>query len=216
MKGIYYIKNIITKNVYIGSSKDIRDRFKAHRRLLKNGNHHCDHLQNSWNKYGSKFFKFGIIEECSDLIIREQFYLNNNEKLFNSRKIAGVNGYTKRNRTTYQKGDIPWNKGKKYDNTNHLKVPKRQKGSRINYSETRRNNNPDIYVYTQDGQFLGHWRSGLDLEEETKNGLILPISGRFSKPRRGVPIHILQNVNILKALRENKPYKGLIIKDSLQ
>lgn len=214
MKAVYYIKNILTGYVYIGSSKNIQQRFKEHRTGLRKGEHHCSHLQNSWNKHGEKNFRFGIIEQCSNLLEREQFYINHNNRLYNSMKFVG--GYHTTNQGSFQAGHTPWNKGKKYKSTDHLKVKKNIKSDRTNFIQNWREKSPEIYIYDKEGNFLGKWRSARDLEEATKNGLILPISGRFSKPRRGIPIHILQNVNILKALRENKPYKGLIIKDSLQ
>jgi hypothetical protein len=210
MKAVYYIKNVLTGYVYIGSSQ----RFKEHRLGLRKGEHHCSYLQNSWTKHGESNFKFGIIEKCINLLEREQFYIDHNSKLYNSMKKVG--GYHTSNKGTFKKGSIPWNKGKNYKSTDHLKVKKNIKSDRMNFINTWREKSPDIYVYDSNGKFLGHWRSAKDLEESTINGLELPVSGRFSKPRKGISIYILQNVNILKALREDRPYKGLIIKSSLQ
>ena len=41
----------------------------------------------------------------------------------------------------------PWNKGKKYKSTNHLKVPKKKQGDRTKDIETKRNKAPQIEVY---------------------------------------------------------------------
>lgn len=78
MIGIYKITNKINNKVYIGSSKEIENRFYEH--ILKlEGNYHVNkHLNNAFNKYGSKNFKFEIIRLVSLFILRkvEQFYIN--------------------------------------------------------------------------------------------------------------------------------------------
>jgi len=76
MQGVYKIENKITKKIYIGSSYDISRRWTDHIYLLNKGIHHSVHLQKSWNKYGSTVFTFNIIEECSDILNREQHYLD--------------------------------------------------------------------------------------------------------------------------------------------
>lgn len=76
--GVYKIINVLNSKFYIGSSKDIQNRWCQHKNLLNNGVHGNAHLQNAWDKYGSENFKFEIIEECAPAIQfeREQFYLN--------------------------------------------------------------------------------------------------------------------------------------------
>lgn len=63
---------------YVGSAVDTRVRFQAHRRSLRKGNHHCQHLQRAWNKHGEDCFKFEIVEpvvERSDLLLVEDRWL---------------------------------------------------------------------------------------------------------------------------------------------
>lgn len=77
--GVYKITNTINGKFYIGSSGDIETRWTTHINSLNRGNHHSKHLQRSWNKYGSLFFIFSIIEKIEiseQLIIREQHYLD--------------------------------------------------------------------------------------------------------------------------------------------
>lgn len=71
-----------------------------------------------------------------------------------------------------------------------------------------REKNPVIYVYDKNKHFLGSYRSSIDLQELSvaEN---LPIESRFSVPRHGVPVTFLASGNINKAIRNNKPYKGL-------
>lgn len=76
--GVYKITNIANGKFYVGSSKDIEKRWAQHKNSLNENKHGNMYLQNAWNKYGSKSFKFEIIEECKlDIQFeREQFYLN--------------------------------------------------------------------------------------------------------------------------------------------
>jgi len=78
ISGVYKIVNTINRKMYIGSSIHINDRWKEHKRYLKNNKHHSNHLQKSWNKYGKDNFKFEIIERCeeNETLIKEQYYLD--------------------------------------------------------------------------------------------------------------------------------------------
>jgi len=78
MTGIYKITNLVTNKVYIGSAKNIDARIKAHISKLKGNFHINKHLQSSYNKYKEENFKFEIIREVSNSILRraEQFYIN--------------------------------------------------------------------------------------------------------------------------------------------
>jgi|GEM_PF-3219803 group I intron endonuclease len=75
--GIYGIKCSDNGKMYVGSAVWISKRWSGHRCRLNNNQHHSQHLQNSWNKYGEKSFIFGIIELCdkSDLLKREEFWI---------------------------------------------------------------------------------------------------------------------------------------------
>jgi group I intron endonuclease len=78
MIGIYKIQNKISGDFYIGSSTRIQDRWKDHKRDLRNDEHFNEHLQNAWNKYGEENFIFSIIEECNEniLVKQEQHYID--------------------------------------------------------------------------------------------------------------------------------------------
>ena len=76
--GIYKITNEITGKFYIGSSKDIEQRFGEHKMMLNNNKHINVILQRSWNKHGANNFTFSVLEECpaDKCIEREQHYLD--------------------------------------------------------------------------------------------------------------------------------------------
>lgn len=101
MIGIYKIINIINNKIYVGSTINIRHRWKCHIKTLNSNRNKCKLLQRAWNKYGGDAFKFEILEELvfppnypKELIKiyilqREQFYLDTllyaseNNNLFN-------------------------------------------------------------------------------------------------------------------------------------
>ena len=111
------------------------------------------------------------------------------------------------------KNRIPWNKGKKYDSTDHLKVPKKKSGNRINDIETKRNKAPEIEVY-KDNILLGTFRSAKDLEEfSLTEECEFKVESRFKgKERMGTPSKKLRAPNINVSCRTGNPYKGLIFK----
>lgn len=62
--GVYVIHNTKTGMVYIGSSYNLRERWKSHRYQLNSGNHENFRLQDAWNKDGEQAFKFYVLEYC--------------------------------------------------------------------------------------------------------------------------------------------------------
>jgi group I intron endonuclease len=62
---IYTIRNVVDQKFYVGSTANMRERFRTHRGKLRRGAHHCHHLQAAWNKYGEETFKFEVVERLS-------------------------------------------------------------------------------------------------------------------------------------------------------
>jgi len=78
ISGIYAIINKTNGKRYIGSSKQIKYRWRSnHIPQLKKGEHYNTHLQHAWNKYGEKNFDFQILEECneSNLVEKEEHWI---------------------------------------------------------------------------------------------------------------------------------------------
>lgn len=76
--GVYSITNIKNGKVYIGSSKNIKERWWQHKYELKLNKHSNEHLQRSYNKYGEDAFKFQVIDYCeeNERHALEQNYIN--------------------------------------------------------------------------------------------------------------------------------------------
>lgn len=89
--GVYMIRNRINKKVYVGSSVQIAERWRQHRRSLKAGRHHSPALQNAWNVYGAEAFEFFVIAYCTPDKLRreEQFWLTHHTAQYNSVKHVG-------------------------------------------------------------------------------------------------------------------------------
>lgn len=80
--GVYLITNTVNGKVYVGSTGvGLGVRLKGHRRALNGGYHINKHLQAAWAKYGSKAFRFKILEECRPdaCVVREQFWIDHYE-----------------------------------------------------------------------------------------------------------------------------------------
>jgi group I intron endonuclease len=88
---IYAIVNNVTRDMYVGSAVAVNRRWNSHRCNLRNGTHHCKHLQNAHVKYGENAFDWEIIQFVDDkteLIKKEQFWIDFFQPTYNKRKIA--------------------------------------------------------------------------------------------------------------------------------
>lgn len=100
--GVFEIRNIVTGQVYIGYSIDLKHRETWYFRQLINGrlNKKCSALQSSFNKYGEENFQFNILEYCDEenLIQTKQIWMDcfksyNKETGFNSYLTADCSTY---------------------------------------------------------------------------------------------------------------------------
>src|SRR5574343_705861 len=150
--GIYKILNIENNKVYIGSSARLRKRKYEHFKFLETGKHCNSHLQNSYNKHGKNSFKWEVLENINDiddlvelkkvLLEREQYYLDlyesyNPKKGYNFCPLAGsrlgskgvpLSEEIKRKLRVFNKGLIPYNKGKQLSQEHRDKIKKALKG----------------------------------------------------------------------------------------
>ena len=92
--GIYKIESKFnSKRIYIGSSYNIYSRWAVHLTHLKQNKHHSKKLQRHYNKYGKSDLLFSIVTSCelSELIEKEQYFIDVYKPYFNNRTIAEAN-----------------------------------------------------------------------------------------------------------------------------
>ncbi len=59
---VYFIQSVISKNCYVGSSINVKNRVRTHFSDLLKGEHHCEPLQRAFDKYGPDNFVWGMCE----------------------------------------------------------------------------------------------------------------------------------------------------------
>lgn len=100
ISAVYRFVNIKNSKVYIGSSRNIHQRYRGHINELNRNDHHSILLQRSWNKHGKDAFVFEVVEivpNISKLKEREQYWIKfydaaNPDKGYNRNPLA--NGST--------------------------------------------------------------------------------------------------------------------------
>lgn len=65
--GVYKITCLSSGKYYIGYSKNVKRRFRAHKTGLKCNKHQNQHLQMSYNKYNIENFTFDILHTCNTI-----------------------------------------------------------------------------------------------------------------------------------------------------
>lgn len=144
--GIYKIKNVINGDFYLGSSGNIIKRFSSHKRALIKGTHHNIKLQNAWNKYGEKAFKFIIFKKClkPNLLILEQKYIDELKPIYNISKdaTAPMNGrkHSKKTRkflSNLHKGN-KYNLGRKWTEEQRKNILSKRIGSKRSLKTRRK------------------------------------------------------------------------------
>jgi group I intron endonuclease len=75
--GVYKITNATNNKFYIGSTRNIYNRWRIHKKEL-NSNTHCNpHLQKSWDKHGEINFIFEILD-----VYKKPFWAGKKEQLY--------------------------------------------------------------------------------------------------------------------------------------
>lgn len=89
--GVYLITNTINQHKYVGSSVNIRRRWREHRSSLNRGTSTCTVLQRAWNLYGEDAFAYSVLEYVSargELAAKEQYYINKMQPEYNAQPIV--------------------------------------------------------------------------------------------------------------------------------
>lgn len=130
--GIYAIVNLANNKLYIGSAVKLSTRKSQHLYKLNLDKHTNRYLQSSFNKYGSDYFVFKVVEYCEtkDLIEREQFWINQfdfDNQLYNLNPIAGsFLGFKHSEESRKKRSEA--NKGKVISEEQRSKISKANKG----------------------------------------------------------------------------------------
>ena len=89
ISGVYKITNNITGDFYIGSSKNIKQRWYSHRDKIFWQQRPGMRLYQAFIKYGLDNFKFEVIEETVDLKEREQYWIDTLKPSYNNIRANG-------------------------------------------------------------------------------------------------------------------------------
>lgn len=106
--GVYAIINLFNDKIYIGSAKDISDRFSWHYNALEKSNHHSKLLQRAWDKYGEDQFIFFVLARTENRLPLEQYWMDrfssyNVDCGYNIYSIAGSPAKSKHTEETKRK-----------------------------------------------------------------------------------------------------------------
>jgi len=89
---VYQIVNNQNGKIYIGASRDIKNRWRMHKLDLKKREHINAFMQQDFETYGIEAFDFFVLEECSidELDEKEKYYI----ETLQSRELFGGYNYT--------------------------------------------------------------------------------------------------------------------------
>lgn len=107
ISGIYKITNTVTGEIYIGSSKNVMDRWIKHKSPSTWKNRPGMLLYQAFQQYGLENFTFEIVEETDDLKNREQYFINLLKPTYNANRAFGFDldrrkSYMKEYKKTYR------------------------------------------------------------------------------------------------------------------
>ena len=95
--GVYRLQNFITGKFYIGSTKNLYNRYYRHMQILKESKHENIRIKEDCDKFGWSSFVFGVVEYCEhkECLKREQYYF----ELWNPEYNVWLNVYTGKGRS---------------------------------------------------------------------------------------------------------------------
>ena len=91
ISGVYKITNNITGDFYIGSSKNIKNRWASHKSPSRWKQHPNSKLYKAMAQYGKDKFIFEVIEKTDNLKEREQYYIEHLKPSYNNNWAQGWN-----------------------------------------------------------------------------------------------------------------------------
>ena len=113
ISGIYKITNTVTGDFYIGSSKDVKQRWAQHKKPSTWKRYSNNQLYKDMQEYGKDKFEFQVIEEAEVDYLKEveQKFIELLKPAYNNNRANGLDIERKKEyKKEYQKSD----KGKEY------------------------------------------------------------------------------------------------------
>ena len=117
--GVYKITNTITGDFYIGSSKDIKNRWTNHKCPSRWKQHPNIPMYQDMRKYGVDKFAFEILEEVEESFLKEkeQYFIETLKPTYNNYNASGLDiERYKEYKKEYQKSNKRKKAHKKYQN----------------------------------------------------------------------------------------------------
>lgn len=190
VSGIYKIQSKIKpERVYIGSAVNVHDRKVRHLWDMKKNVHANSKLQRHYNKYGKDDLHFELILACdeSELIEKEQFFIDSYNPYFNLCPIAGncrgrhMSDATRKKLSEANKGRPSYIKGKKRPPEEIAKMRGRKwsEESRAKLRESCKKR-PPISEETREKMRQSH--IGIKLSDEAKAKVSAASKGRTLSP----------------------------------
>jgi len=187
--GIYFIINVHTAKIYVGSALNLKRRHSVHFSALKKNKHPNYHLRNSFNLYGSESFLFLIVETCGkdELLELEQKYIDILNVLdcefgYNICPTAGnllgykhteeskrkmSNSHIGKKHTEEHKQKISEaNTRRRHSEESKQKMSKAQKG-KPKTEEHKRKVSKKVIQLTKDGKFVNEFYGTCEAERQT-------------------------------------------------
>jgi predicted GIY-YIG superfamily endonuclease len=157
--GIYKIQNKTNGKLYVGSSKNIRKRWKSHRAAFRRNKHHNNHLASAFKIYGLNGFRWEVIEfvKVNELHKREQFWLDF------YRSFEKENGYNNSPTAFSPLGVKHTDEARKNMSLAHMGI-KRTKAAN---KKIARSQWKKVFQFDNDGKLCDTFKSMLEAEKKT-------------------------------------------------
>ena len=130
ISGIYKITNTVTKDSYIGSSKNIKNRWAVHKCQSTWNKHPNNPMYLDMRKYGVDNFEFQVIEEVEEGSLKEteQEFIELLKPTYNSNNAKGLDvERLKKYKKEYRKSD----KCKEYEKSDKRKESKKKHDNQL-------------------------------------------------------------------------------------
>ena len=90
--GVYKITNTVTNDFYIGSSNNVKRRWREHKYYIKCKNHPNNQMYQDMQKYGVDKFDFQILEEVEIAYLKEkeQWFIEKMHPTYNNNRANGM------------------------------------------------------------------------------------------------------------------------------